>query len=176
MGAPQITSRYQRRLEKDFITGGVGLLVPRTTTAQAELAEGCAGAGSPREAWLRWLAPRFPAGSLYFTGTYCDTYGRDNGLMLARNVHHDFRRFLVDHGLMDAEFINGVEQHKYRDILHLHAIIAGEFTDLEKWFLKAAWARSRGHARVLPVLDGCASYVTKYALKDDTLSFDWNLS
>ena len=49
--------------------------------------------------------------------------------MLARNVHHDFRRFLVECGLMGAEFITGVEQHKYRDVLHLHAIIGGDFDD-----------------------------------------------
>jgi hypothetical protein len=129
-----------------------------------------------REAWVAWLAPRFPAGSAYFTGTYSDDYGLPHGLMLARNVHHDFRRFLVERELMGHEFIDGVEQHKYRDVLHLHGIIQGDFSDLDRRLLKAEWERERGYARVLPVLDGCASYVTKYALKGDTEHFDWNIA
>lgn len=168
--------RHQRKAMRDFITGGSGLLIPRDAASQAELAAAVAGAASPREAWVGWLAPRFPQGAAYFTGTYSDDYGLPHGLMLARNVHHDFRRFLFDCGLTDREFVNGVEQHKYRDVLHLHAIIGGDFTDLDRRLLQAAWARSRGHARVLPVLDGCASYVTKYALKSDTVNFDWNLA
>lgn len=176
MGAPTTASRQQRRIERDFITGGAGLLVPRDAASHAELADACAGAASPREAWVRWLAPRFPAGAAYFTGTYSEDYGLSHGLMLARNVHHDFRRFLVECGFMGAEFITGVEQHKYRDVLHLHAIIGGDFDDLDRRLLKARWELDRGYARVLPVLDGCASYVTKYALKGDTVNFDWNLS
>lgn len=166
-------SRQQRRLERDFITGGHGLLLPRAAVpADAEPAR----AGTPREAWIHWLAPRFPQGAAYFTGTYQEEYGKDHGLMLARNVHHDFRRFLIECNLWDREFINGVEQHKYRDILHCHAIISGDFDKLQLAALKALWEQQRGYARVLPVLDGCASYVTKYALKGDTESFDWNLS
>jgi hypothetical protein len=96
--------------------------------------------------------------------------------MLPRNVHKDFRSFLVAQGLTDREFINGVEHHRYRDVLHLHAVISGEFSEWDRAWLKASWAAERGHARVLPVLDGCASYVTKYALKGDTESFDWNIA
>ena len=172
----QTNYRYQRRQMRDFITGGAGLLVPRDAASQTELAAACAGAGTPREAWIAWLAPRFPLGAAYFTGTYSDDYGIPHGLMAARNVHHDFRRFLVERGLTGHEFINGVEHHKYRDVLHCHAIISGDFTDLDMRLLKAEWEVERGYARVLPVLDGCASYVTKYALKGDTESFDWNLS
>jgi hypothetical protein len=166
----------QRRLERDFITGGTGLLVPRQGNDLGAAA--ASEAATARQAWVAWLAPRFPQGSAYFTGTYSDEYGVPHGLMLARNVHHDFRRFLVERGLMAAEFINGVEQHAYRDssVLHCHAIIQGEFSDIDRRLLKAEWAATRGYARVLPVLDGCASYVTKYALKDDTYNFDWNLA
>lgn len=178
MGAAGIVSRQRRRVERDFITGGAGLLVPRNAASHAEQAAACAGAATPREAWIGWLAPRFPPGAAYFTGTYSDDYGLPHGLMLARNAHHDFRRFLLERGLTAHEFINGVEHHEYRykDVLHLHAIIAGEFSDLDRRLLKAEWQRERGYARVLPVLDGCASYVTKYALKGDTESFDWNLA
>jgi len=163
-------------MERDFITGGCGLLLPRDRHAADAGAEAAAGATTPRAAWISWLAPRFPVGAAYFTGTYSDDYGLPHGLMLARNVHHDFRKFLVERGLTGHEFLNGVEQHLYRDVLHLHAIIGGDFTDLDRRLLKAEWEAQRGYARVLPVLDGCASYVTKYALKGSTENFDWNLS
>lgn len=184
MHGQQVKRRNSTRMERDFIQGGVGLLEPHleevTYAATPVLANRRSPerAGSPREAWIRWLAPHFPKGSAYFTGTYGDEYGLPNGLMLARNVHHDFRRFLVERGLTDREFINGVEQHKYRDgnVLHCHAIIGGDFSDLDRRLLKAEWQADRGFCRVLPVLDGCASYVTKYALKGDTEHFDWNLA
>lgn len=132
---------------------------------------------TPREAWVEWLSPRFADnGSAYFTGTYSDDYGEPHGLMLARNVHKDFRRFLDELGLDERDFINGVEQHRYRDVLHMHAIVQGRFTAEQLALLKTCWQRERGFARSLPVLDGCASYVTKYALKGDTESFDWRLT
>ena len=168
-------SRAQRRLERDFVTGGTGLLVPRQGEELGAAA--ASAAATARDAWISWLSPRFSdRESAYFTGTYSDDYGLPHGLMLARNVHHDFRRFLVERGLTDRQFITGVEQHQYRDVLHLHAIIQGELTDLDRRLLKAEWEVSRGYARVLPVLDGCASYVTKYALKGDTENFDWNIA
>jgi len=130
---------------------------------------------TPRQAWVSWLSPRFPFGSAYFTGTYADDYGYANGLMLSRNVHKDFRRYLESFDFT-GDFICGVESHRYRDVLHLHAILQGDFNQRQLDWLKAWWSLDRGHARVLPVLDGCASYVTKYALKGDTESFDWRLS
>jgi hypothetical protein len=176
-------SRDERRMERCFIQGE-SVYAPEPTTAPSGatiplLTTRCsapARAGSPREAWLRWLGPRFPEGSAYFTGTYSDDYGFPHGLTLARNVHHDFRRFILDRDLQHHEFIVGVEEHRFRDVLHLHAVIAGDFTDLDRRLLQAEWAVERGHARVLPVLDGCASYVTKYALKHDTTNFDWHLA
>lgn len=169
-------SRHDRRRDHDFVTGGRGLLVPRPAEA-SEAGRRIEATASPREAWVAWLEPRFGENaSAYFTGTYCDDYGVPHGCMLARNVHKDFRRFLVEQGLTDREFITGVEHHRYRDVLHVHGIIGGPFTDVELRLLKASWAVERGHARVLPVLDGCASYVTKYALKGDTESFDWNVA
>jgi len=135
--------------------------------------------GSPqsvRDAWVNWLAPNFTGNAAYITGTYSDEYGFPHGLMKARNVHKDVRNWLKVIDLKDAHFICGVEEHRYRDILHWHGIIAGDFGDLERLILKASWESERGHCRVLPVLDGCASYITKYALKNDTDNFDWRLS
>jgi len=137
-----------------------------------------------RGAWVEWLAPNFADGeACYFTGTYSDDYGLANGLMLARNVHKDFSRFLKSIPLRMlgdvggiGRYIVGVEQHRHRDILHLHAILAGEFDGSDRRWLKEWWQLDRGYARALPVQDGCASYVTKYALKGDTDSFEWRLA
>jgi len=138
-----------------------------------------ARSGAPRgvrESWVSWLAPHFIGNdSCYFTGTYSDDYGLKNGCMLVRNVHKDWRRFLKSVDLATRDNIVGVEQHEFRDVLHLHAIVAGPFTAEQREWLKAWWSAERGFARVLPVLDGCASYVTKYALKGDTDSFEWSL-
>ena len=134
-----------------------------------------ASAPTVREAWVEWLAPAFAGGGCYFTGTYSDEYGMAHGLMLPRNVHKDFRAFLKELGL-DDHYIVGVEQHRFRSVLHLHAIIAGDWTPDQLHFLKRWWQIDRGFARSLPVLDGCASYVTKYALKGDTDCFEWRLS
>lgn len=133
-------------------------------------------AANPRESWVRYIAPRFDESACYFTGTYRDEYGTSHGLMLCRNVHKDFRRFLYTLGLDDRQWVSAVERHQYRDILHLHALIEGSFTPEQRHFLKHLWERERGFARALPVLDGGASYVTKYALKGDSDWFDWELA
>lgn len=136
------------------------------------------GGRDVRGAWCDWLTPRFGNGSAYITGTYSDEYGFPHGLMLPRNVHKDVLRFMSDGGFLDLEnrsYICGVEKHRYRDVLHWHGIIAGDFGADDLRYLQALWAAERGFARVLPVTDGCASYVTKYALKGDTDSFEWRL-
>lgn len=134
-----------------------------------------AAGATPRDAWIAWLSPIFArSDSAYFTGTYSDEYGYPNGLMKQRNVHKDFARFLESFDYQ-GQYIVAVEQHQYRDILHLHAILEGPFNERQLQWMKAWWAVERGHARVLPVTDGCASYVTKYALKGDTDSFEWRL-
>lgn len=155
----------------------------RDKLAPARPAEGVplgARGGSVQAAWCNWLAPTFAGNdSAYFTGTYSDEYGKPHGLMLPRNVHKDVRNFLQDqNGFLDVSgrrWICGVERHLFRDVLHWHGIIQGPFTADELRYLKLLWQAERGHARVLPVTDGCASYVTKYALKGDTDSFEWRL-
>lgn len=129
-----------------------------------------------RQAWVGWLSPHFAGNdSCYFTGTYSDEYGVSNGLMLVRNVHKDFTRWCESFDYQ-GKFICGVESHQYRDVLHLHGILQGPFTKAQMRWLKDWWSAERGYARALPVLDGCASYVTKYALKGETDSFEWRLS
>lgn len=162
------------------------LAEPTTPLVGLTATEGGVGAGAaglllsraltPREAWIEWLSPRFSGNaSAYLTGTYREDYGLAHGLMLQRNVHKDFRRYLESFAFQ-GDYIVAVERHAYRDILHLHAILAGPYNDEQLKWLKGQWSVDRGHARVLPVLDGCASYVTKYALKNDTDAFEWRLS
>ncbi len=137
---------------------------------------GKAAGARVQSAWVAWLEPHFvDNASCYFTGTYSDEYGIPNGLMAQRNVHKDWKRYLKSFGY-EGKYVVAVERHQFRDVLHLHAILAGPFTDPQRAWLKAWWALDRGHARALPVLDKCASYITKYALKGDTDSFEWRLS
>lgn len=182
--------RYRNEHKRALVAAGLDLQALHPASARACASSGVAPSApltapdlitctSPRQGWIQWLSPRFTASgdghSAYFTGTYCDDYGYPNGLTLSRNVHKDFRRFLEETRL-EGDFICGVERHRYRDILHLHAVIQGDFSPEQLRFLKRWWSVDRGHARVLPVLDGCVSYVTKYALKHDTDDFDWRLS
>jgi hypothetical protein len=133
------------------------------------------GAASVRDTWIAFLAPHFAGNdSCYFTGTYSDDYGIPNGLMAQRNVLKDWTRWLDSWGF-GGKFIIGIEKHRWRDVLHLHAIIEGKLSPEQMRFLQRWWAADRGHARALPVLDGCASYITKYALKGDTDAFEWRL-
>lgn len=153
---------------------------PRGRVAAQAVTGRAIGCGNRvQRAWVEWLAPTFAGTeSAYFTGTYSDTYGVPHGLMLPRNVHKDVQRFVQDTGFLDLDsrrYICGVERHLYRDILHWHGIIEGPFTSDELRYLKRLWQLERGYAKVLPVQDGCASYVTKYALKGDTDSFAWRL-
>lgn len=125
-------------------------------------------------AWVDFLAPNFHEGSVYFTGTYSDDYGLPNGCTLIRNVHKDWGRWLKEIGLEDKAWVCAVERHKYRDVLHLHAIIDAGCTPAQLDWLKRYWQIDRGYARSLPVLDGCLSYVTKYALKTECESIEWS--
>jgi len=175
MPTPKAPSRHAKR-EAALLRGktpahGAGLVPPTPSARERRrVAPRCV-----REAWVSWLAPHFASdGAAYFTGTYSDEYGFANGCTHTRNVMKDWARFLKSIGY-DGKYIIGVEKHLYRDVLHFHAILAGPFDDNRRAWLKASWAAERGHARVLPVHDGCASYVTKYALKGDTDSFEWSL-
>lgn len=133
----------------------------------------------PREAvrsvWLDWLNPFFREGSVYFTGTYSDTYGYQNGLTLQRNVAKDVERFLKRCGCDDAAYVIGVERHQFRDVLHFHGVFGPVGVSLDRDYLAGVWAATRGHCKALPVKDGCLSYVTKYALKGDFDAFYWRL-
>jgi len=132
-------------------------------------------------AWAKMLSPHFANGAaVHFTGTYSDEYGYRNGLMLARNVQRDFRRFLKDMGWGDRPFCIGVEVHESgRAILHLHALIGGSWDAAERDYLKRSWAVHRGHAKATQVVtrEQCVEYAAKHCMKTDiTESFDFVLS
>jgi len=172
----QIAFRNRSRVHnpESALYGGV-LLGARAAGGSAPNGDGGPAASPEQAAWCEWLSPLFTNGGIYFTGTYSDTYGYPHGLMLTRNVHRDFRRFLKDQAL-PGRWVCGVEPHRDRAILHLHAVLEGPLTDFDERFMKAAWTHERGWCRLLPVLDGGVSYVTKYALKGDAQAFDWSLS
>lgn len=118
-------------------------------------------------------------GDCFFTGTYSDGYGYPHGLMKARNVLKDFERLLSIADLADKSWVCCVELHKFRDILHLHALISGvgEFQDRVR--LEQLW-RSSGRGQQVtaaPLLDRGIGYCTKYALKgQDAAMFDWSFA
>lgn len=123
-------------------------------------------------AWASLLAPHFAnGGAVHFTGTYSDTYGYAHGLMLVRNVMKDFeafRRVLVAHKLPASPGCIGVEVHPSgRDILHLHALVGGTWSDTDRELAVALWERYRGWSRCKPVFDreGCVQYAAKHLLK-----------
>jgi hypothetical protein len=120
-------------------------------------------------AWLTLLCPHFSEGhSLNFTGTYSDEYGYSHGLMLARNVERDFRRFLGSLGRRTEAWVLGVEHHRTgRKILHLHAVVAGHWSDADIAIAAYEWQRYRGFCRAGTVNDraGAVRYAVKHAMK-----------
>lgn len=179
--------RYEERQRKSALLASLALasdsppvrVLREGHLAAASLSGAPVGAprgGAVQAEWVRWLSPVFGDNdSAYLTGTYSDDYGEPHGCMLARNVLKDFWRFLGEWDFGGACIV-GVEPHKYRDILHLHAILQGPFTAEQLKVIQGFWAAERGHAKCLPVLDGCASYVTKYAMKRQVDAFDWRLA
>jgi hypothetical protein len=116
---------------------------------------------------------------VFFTATYSDAYGYPHGLMKARNVLADFRRFLVSQGIDHLDWVCAVELHKFRDILHLHALISGLGDFETRCALERAWRESSRGQQVTadPLLDRGLQYCTKYALKGvDAAEFDWSFS
>jgi hypothetical protein len=128
-----------------------------------------------RDAWVRLVQERMSGRSVcFFTGTYRDDYGFPMGLMKARNVQRDFKRFLVETGFDDAEWVCAVEAHRYRVILHLHALLAGVSPE-QGDALKHHWDTTRGWSTAPACNDGGMAYTCKYALKAaEGDAFDWS--
>lgn len=127
------------------------------------------------DAWVQVVRERMDGRSVcFFTGTYRDDYGFPMGLMKARNVQRDFRRFLHEQGFDDTEWVCAVEAHRYRVILHLHALLSG-VTPEQGDALKFAWDTSRGWSTAPACTDGGVAYTCKYALKAaEGDAFDWS--
>src|SRR5450759_5857716 len=89
------------------------------------------------DAWVGLVAQHMGLEDVcFFTGTYRDDYGYSHGLMLARNVQADFKRFLRELEL-SGDWTNSVEPHPSgRDILHCHALV-GDCTGAQRAQLKA---------------------------------------
>jgi len=129
-----------------------------------------------RDAWVGMVTERLGDDRVcFFTGSYRDDYGYENGLMLARNVQHDFKRFLAAYGYDDCDWVCAVEKHPSgRDVLHLHALLSN-MTDTEMVMLEHDWTESRGWSKAVRCHDGGVRYTCKYALKGAYVeTFDWS--
>lgn len=161
---------------------GTDLAEMRSDAAAAK-AEAIAGLRPRRvdpllDAWVGFIGENMPLHSAaFFTGTYTDTYGYANGLMLGRNVLKDFQRALKSQGLEDVAWVCCAEVHSERDILHLHALVGGLGAARDRQLLEDYWTATRGWSTCHPLLDGGVRYCGKYALKSHESSvFDWSWS
>jgi len=133
-----------------------------------------------QEAWCSMVQEHMSGdGDCFFTGTYSDGYGYAHGLMKSHNVLKDFKRFLASVDLDTSSWVCAVELHKFRDILHVHALISGAGDFDARVVLEQFW-RSSGRGLLVtaaPLLDRGVSYCTKYALKgQDAATFDWSFA
>lgn len=116
-------------------------------------------------AYADWLAS-YGLGT-YVTLTYRDDYWykvrrwSTGSRVSTRAVLSDVRTFFRAAGYSGRYFV--CVENTDRAIPHIHGVMDGGITRSNLWLL---WHRSRGAARVLPVTDGCESYVSKYVLKD----------
>lgn len=123
----------------------------------------------------RWFGRTFTGSqAAYATFTLSDDAARTMRVFTGRQALRSVRAFLRRYGV--TTFVCTVEPHRHRSTPHVHALLmlpAG----MTRTMLWAHWrAATESHARILPVLDGCASYVTKYVLKDATAdSMDWSV-
>jgi hypothetical protein len=129
-----------------------------------------------RDAWVAMVSERLGDERVcFFTGSYRDDYGYANGLMLARNVQRDFKRFLAAYGYDDCDWVCAVEKHPSgRDVLHLHALLA-DMGPNEMLMMEHDWTESRGWSKAVRCHDGGVRYTCKYALKGAYVeTFDWS--
>jgi hypothetical protein len=135
------------------------------------------GARSPlHAAWADMLAPYFPDGSdaAYVTFTWSDEYSRRHHVHGAKSAIADVQRFLGD--LNIRQWFLSVEQTDRLNVPHVHGIIRLGDSMPRRYAWEQWWASRKSLARILPVQDGCLSYVTKYVLKDQTATtVEWRL-
>lgn len=127
------------------------------------------GAGYLRSAtvdqWATFISSSFPACRDFATFTYSDDAARRCSVFTAESAQRDFRNFLRVAGWRGSYFC-AVEDHKDRNIPHLHALMQGSEVRRRLW---GEWFASRGRCSIQPVKDEerVRLYVAKYVLKDD---------
>ena len=139
-----------------------------------------------QEAWVQWLQGQ--GLGTYVTLTWSDevalrdglayrdregkVYGHPSSRIVA--LQHT-RSWASRHGY-DYRYFFASEVGYGRDIPHVHGMMEA-MSRQERYRLWAHWFATKGLAVVLPVTDGCESYVSKYILKDDrcdTVEFSFN--
>lgn len=128
------------------------------------------------EAWAMMLSSYFPDGSdaAYVTLTFSDAYADRAKVHGPKSAFRDARSYFDDVGI--RQFFLACEQTDRVAVPHVHGIVrVGEMVS-RRWLWGAWFGTRKSHARILPVQDGCLSYVTKYLLKDrDATMVDWRL-
>jgi len=122
------------------------------------------------DSWVSLLGPHFDGcDAASVTMTYATDYGYSHGLMLPRNVRSDFLRAVSQQRPnVFTPWGQGIEQHNTgRLILHSHAILGGDWSELDMARFKAMWEATRGWCRIEPVTaaGGCVAYCAKHLLK-----------
>jgi hypothetical protein len=135
-----------------------------------------AGRDLVHDEWSRWLSGYFPDGSdsAYVTLTWSDEEAFKRYVFGAKRAIADASAFFTDLGI--RQWFVCVEDHKWRDVPHIHGVVRlGD--SMRRDYMWGLWRATRSsNARILPIQDGCFSYVTKYVFKDETATrLEWRL-
>lgn len=155
---------------------GAGGAAPTAGAEAAPVATMPSSRAEVHAAWAQMLSGYFPDGSdsAYVTLTWSDDYARRHHVHGPKSALRDVRAYLQDIGV--RQFYLAVEQTDRANVPHVHGIIRIGGMSTRKWLWGQWFATRKSMARILPVQDGCLSYVTKYVLKDNTAtSLDWQL-
>lgn len=180
-------ARRQRRAQAAPMPGQLG--IPAASGGEAPQPAGAEVAGDAALApgtaavrravhagWARMLSGYFPDGSdsAYVTLTWSDTAARSRGVHGPKSALRDVKDYLRDVGI--TQFFLAVEQTDRANVPHVHGIVRVGGMASRRWLWGAWYGTRKSMARILPVQDGCLSYVTKYVLKDElATSLDWSL-
>ena len=122
-----------------------------------------------KDAWSEWLETLFPGDTWFLTLTYSDANGKRLKAYTPRSCFGDAHRWLKACEYREQSLFV-TEPHRWRDILHLHGLLAsgssmpggdGEAAALAR----GLWEQSAGFARLSPAVPAAFPYVCKYAMK-----------
>jgi hypothetical protein len=123
--------------------------------------------------WAEWLSGQ--GLNVYVTLTWSDDAADERHIDSPTSALRDFRALMRKFKV--RKYYVAVEGHKERTVPHIHAVIRYDGSMKAMW--EYYWNTRHSMARILPVMDGCFSYVAKYIMKDKTdtggLTTEWRL-